>query len=72
MCFTSILATFSFKTVYQLQHQMAPPHTGKFPQKEGRVALVVTVKKEKQISSGRKTAIAYFMPQTTLHDCLNG
>ena len=51
---------------------MAPPHHIESIQKEGRVALAVSAIQKNQISSGRRAADTYVVPQTTLQAHLKG
>jgi hypothetical protein len=45
---------------------MAPPHTTYSPQKEGRLSLAIHSLQKNQISSRRRTASTYIVPETTL------
>jgi hypothetical protein len=51
---------------------MAPPHTANSPQKEGRLSLAVHSLQQKQLSSRRRTAAVYIVPETTLRRRQNG
>jgi hypothetical protein len=51
---------------------MAPPHTQKSPQKEGRFNLAIHSIKKNQISSGRQAAKVFKISQTTLRRRLQG
>jgi len=51
---------------------MAPPHTQKSPQKEGRINLAINSIEKNQVKSGRQAAEVYRVPRTTLRRRLEG